>query len=239
MTDAARWPSTIAIDGPAASGKSTIGHALAVRLGYLYFDTGVVYRALTWLALTRQVPLDDEDAIARLASEVPIDVRTPQGTDDGRLAIVLAGGMDVTWDVRRPAVDANVSPVAALPLVREALKAQQRRIGLAGRVVMVGRDIGTIILPEADLKIYLDASLCERARRRCAEEQARGLDVDCEQVLAAMRRRDQRDSNRRTAPLRIAPDAHVVDSTHLSAEAVLDHILALVAAWRPPQELSA
>lgn len=233
MNAVAPLPSTIAIDGPAASGKSTIGHALAQRLGYLYFDTGVVYRAVTWLALSRGVSISDEATVAHLAQTVPIDVKAPVGATDGRLATVLAGGDDVTWAVRQPQVEANVSPIAAYASVREALKAQQRRIGHAGRVVMVGRDIGTVIMPDADLKIYLDASLEERARRRCEEDWARGLSVSYQDVLAAMRRRDTYDSSRAAAPLRAAPDARIVDSTHLSVSEVLDLILALIADWQP------
>ena len=233
MNEVAPLPSAIAIDGPAASGKSTIGHALAQRLGYLYFDTGVVYRAVTWLALSCGTSINDEAAVASLARTVPIDVTAPVGATDGRLATVLAGGEDVTWAIRQPQVDANVSAVSAYASVREALKAQQRRIGHAGRVVMVGRDIGTVIMPDADLKIYLDASPAERARRRCEEDRARGLPVSYEEILAAMRRRDAYDSSRALAPLRTAPDAHIVDSTRLSVPEVLDLILALIAQWQP------
>ncbi len=232
----AALPSMIAIDGPAASGKSTIGHALAQRLGYLYFDTGVVYRAVTWLALTRGTPISDEAAVAQLAAAEQIDVVAPAGEDDGRLATVLAGGHDVTWAVRQPQVDANVSVVSAYPQVREALKMQQRRIGHAGRVVMVGRDIGTVIMPDADLKIYLDASPTERARRRCQEERARGLAAGFDATLVAMRRRDALDSGRPTAPLRAAPDAWVVDSTHLSVAEVLEEIMRLIAAWQEARD---
>ncbi len=233
MSEVTPLPSTIAIDGPAASGKSTIGHALAQRLGYLYFDTGVVYRAVTWLALSRGVSIGDEAAVASLARSVPIDVQVPADPTDGRLATVLAGSEDVTWAVRQPQVDANVSAVSAYASVREALKAQQRRIGHAGRVVMVGRDIGTVIMPDADLKIYLDASPTERARRRCEEDRSRGLAVSYEEILAAMRKRDAYDSGRSTAPLRPAADAQIVDSTRLSVTEVLDVILALVAQWQP------
>ncbi|MBK9229855.1 MAG: (d)CMP kinase [Anaerolineae bacterium] len=232
----AALPATIAIDGPAARGKSTIGHALAQRLGYLYFDTGVVYRAVTWLALTRGVPISDEVAVAQLALTVPIDVVAPADACDGRLATVLAGGEDVTWAVRQPQVDANVSVVSAYPRVRDALKMHQRRIGHAGRVVMVGRDIGTVIMPDADLKIYLDASPAERARRRCEEGRERGLPVSYEEILAAMRRRDAFDSGRRTAPLRAAPDAQVVDSTDLSAPEVLQQIMGLIVAWQEARD---
>jgi CMP/dCMP kinase len=150
-------PSTIAMDGPAASGKSTIGLRLAHALGYTFFDTGVMYRAVAWLALQRRLDLLDEAAVTKLAEEANLDIR-PASKKDGRACDVLAEGQDVTWETRRPEVDANVSVVSAYPGVRRALSAHQRRIGLRGKVVMVGRDIGTVVLPEADLKIYLDAS---------------------------------------------------------------------------------
>lgn len=229
----ARLPSTIAIDGPAGSGKSTIGHRVAQRLGYLYFDTGVVYRAVTWLALQRGVPLDDEEQVAHLAATVGIDIRDPGLAQDGRLATVLGDGEDITWDIRRPEVDASVSRVAAYPRVREALIEQQRRIGRAGRVVMVGRDIGTVIMPDADLKIYLDASVAERARRRFHEVDANGQNTTYEAVLQSMLRRDAYDSTRATAPLRAATDAITLDSTDLATEETLARVLDIIHAWRP------
>jgi cytidylate kinase len=154
---------TIAIDGPAGSGKSTIGKLLAEYLGFLYFDTGVMYRAVTLAALRRSIDISNELEISRLAEEITIDVRPPT-KQDGRNCDVLIDGRDVTWDVHSPEIDAQVSIVAAYKGVRQALSQQQRRIGLEGKVVMVGRDIGTVILPEADLKIYLDASK-ERLRK--------------------------------------------------------------------------
>ncbi len=222
-------PSIIAIDGPAASGKSTIGGLLAERLGYIYLDTGVMYRAVTWAALDRGIDIDDEAAVTGLAEHVQIDVQTPSA-DDGRQYTVLCDGHDVTWAIRTPEVDRAVSPVSAYPGVRAAMSAQQRRIGLAGRVVMVGRDIGTVVLPEADLKIYLDAAVEERARRRLLERQARGEPAVYDQVLAAMRRRDQIDSQRATAPLRPARDAIIVDSTCLDIAGVMFVVGQLVGA---------
>jgi cytidylate kinase len=220
-------PSVIAIDGPAASGKSTLGQRLAEALGYLYFDTGVMYRAVTLAALRRGVDPNDEAAVTRLAEVVHIDV-VPPTVADGRQYTVLLDGEDVTWDLRQPEVDAWVSPVSAYPGVRAALLSQQRRIAAGGRVVMVGRDIGTVVLPNADLKIYLDASLEERARRRYKEMMARGQSASYEEVLRSMRRRDEIDSRRATAPLRPAPDAVVIDSTTMDADAVLKHVLKLV-----------
>jgi cytidylate kinase len=211
--------STIAIDGPAASGKSTIGELLARRLGYLYFDTGVMYRAVTWAALDRGIPIEDEAAVTALARELRIDV-TPPTLGDGRQYTILADGADITWEIRTPEVNAAVSPVSAYAGVRREMVRQQRRVAERGRVVMVGRDIGTVVLPDADLKIYLDATVEERARRRWREELARGDESDYETVLASMRRRDEIDSSRDVSPLRAAEDAVVLDSTHMSIEEV-------------------
>ena len=157
--------STIAMDGPAASGKSTVGALVAEALGYVYFDTGVMYRAVTWAALQRGIPIADEAAVTRLSEMLPIEIVKPT-VDDGRQYTVYAGGEDVTWDLRRPETNRNVSPVSAYAGVRRALVAQQRRIGRQGAIVMVGRDIGTVVLPEAELKVYLDAEVAERSRRR-------------------------------------------------------------------------
>ena len=220
-------PHTITIDGPAASGKSTLGARLAQALGYLYFDTGVMYRAVTWAALQRQIEIGDEDAISRLAKALSIDIQPPSQAD-GRACDVLADGQDVTWEIRCPEVDANVSPVSAYAGVRAALTAQQRRFGLRGKVVMVGRDIGTVVLPEADLKLYLVASAQERARRRYAELINRGEAADYDQILAVIQRRDQIDSTRQVAPLRAAQDAIVIDSDALDADQVLQLVQRLV-----------
>ena len=222
-------PTIIAIDGPAASGKSTIAAALAQQLGYFYFDTGVMYRAATLAALERKIAVSDEAAVTRLTETLQIDVEPPSQAD-GRQYDVLCDGTDVTWAIRLPEVEANVSPVSVYPGVRSALTAQQRRIGLRGNVVMVGRDIGTVVLPEAPLKIYLDASAEERARRRFLEVQARGDQTQTyESILANVKHRDAVDSSRVTAPLRIAPDAHIIDSTGLSVEEVVARITALIA----------
>jgi cytidylate kinase len=220
-------PSTIAIDGPAASGKSTIGELLAQDLDYLYFDTGVMYRAVTWAALERGIPIGDEAAVTALAERLRIDVGPPT-VDDERQYTVLADGTDVTWAIRTPEVDANVSVVSAYPGVRQALVVQQRRVATEGPVVMVGRDIGTVVLPDADLKLYLDAGVEERARRRWLEVQAWGQEADYEAVLAAMRRRDGIDSGRAIAPLRVAEDAFVVDTTELGVEEVLAEVERLI-----------
>jgi cytidylate kinase len=220
-------PSTIAIDGPAASGKSTIGALLAERLGYLYFDTGVMYRAVTWVALDCGVAVEDEDAVTALAQRLRIDVVRPT-VEDGRQYTVLADGEDVTWEIRRPEVERGVSPVSAYPGVRAALTTQQRRIGRQGRIVMVGRDIGTVVMPDAELKIYLDATVDERAGRRYREVIDRGEPADYDAVLAAVRRRDEIDSSRALAPLAVAEDAVLIDTTPLGVDQVLERVLALV-----------
>jgi cytidylate kinase len=219
-------PNIIAIDGPAASGKSTLGRRLADSLGYLFFDTGVMYRAVTWGALRCGLEIIDEAAVTNLAETAQIDVRSPL-KDDGRACDVLLDGVDITWETRRPDVEANVSPVSAYGGVRQALASQQRRIGLRGRVVMVGRDIGTVVLPEADLKIYLDASAEERARRRYDEILQRGGQIDYEQVLAGVRKRDEIDSTRAFSPLRAAEDAVILDSDNLNADEVFAKVEAL------------
>jgi len=219
-------PSIIAIDGPAASGKSTLGRRLADSLGYLFFDTGVMYRAVTWGALQRGLDIADETAITNLAETAQIDVRPPS-LDDGRACDVLLEGTDITWETRRPDVEANVSPVSAYRGVRQALASQQRRIGLRGRVVMVGRDIGTVVLPEADLKIYLDASAEERAVRRYKEIIQRGGQADYEQILEGVRKRDEIDSTRAFSPLRAAGDAVIIDSDKLDADEVFKKVEAL------------
>ncbi len=216
-------PNIIAIDGPAASGKSTLGRRLADYLGYLFFDTGVMYRAVTWLVLQRGIDIHDEQRVTALAEEVQIDVLPPSQAD-GRLYDVRIDHQDVTWEIRRPEVDAAVSVISAYVGVRQALTAQQRRIGLRGRVVMVGRDIGTVVLPEADLKIYLDASPEERARRRFAELQARGQSAEYEAILRQVRERDRLDSTREVAPLQAADDAVRINSDRLSADEVFEKV---------------
>jgi cytidylate kinase len=220
-------PSVIAIDGPAASGKSTIGLRLANTLGYLFFDTGVMYRAITWLALARGIDIHDEAAVTRLAEDAQIDV-APASKPDGRVLDVLVDGQDLTWEIRSRKVDENVSLISAYRGVRRALSQQQRRIGQRGNIVMVGRDIGTVVLPEADLKIYLDATAEERARRRYDEIRARGGNTEYESILKRVKERDRIDSTRDVAPLKAAEDAVVLDSDQLDEDQVFERVLALV-----------
>ena len=222
-------PSTIAIDGTAAAGKSTLGQALAEHLNYLYFDTGVMYRAVTLAALRQGIPVEDEQRVTRLAEQLAIDVRPPT-QPDGRLCDVLLDGEDVTWAIRSAEVDGQVSQVSVYRGVRLAMTSRQREIGLRGEVVMVGRDIGTVVLPEADLKIYLDATVDARAQRRHQEGLARGDQPVYEQVLDSVKQRDRIDSTRAVAPLKPAEDAVVLDTTRLNAQQVLESALALIEA---------
>ena len=220
-------PTRIAIDGPAASGKSTVGCELARRLKYLYFDTGVMYRAVTWAALEQGIEISDETLVTDLAERLRIDVKPPSVNDE-RQYTVLADGRDITWSIRNKDVEAGVSLVSAYPGVREALVAQQRRISAPGEIVMVGRDIGTIVLPDADLKVFLDADIKARAMRRYQELMERGEKANYDDVLDALRRRDEIDSARKVSPLLPACDAIIIDTSDLTVEQVLDKIEALI-----------
>ncbi len=216
-------PEIIAIDGPAASGKSTVGMILAQDLGYICLDTGIMYRAVTLAALQRQVSIDDEISVTGLAQAIKIDV-LPASVDDSRQVDVLIDGVDVTWEIRTPEVNANVSQVSAYKGVRDAMTLQQRRIGEAGKIVMLGRDIGSVVFPDAHLKIYLDASVEERARRRYKENIERGMQSDFTDVLASLQKRDKIDSTRSIAPLTIPENAVVIDTDHLSVDEVVSRI---------------
>ena len=213
----------IAIDGPAASGKSTLGFRLAETLHYLYFDTGLMYRAVTWLALKRGLDLHNEVAVTEIALHVPIEV-SPASLEDGRPCDVVVDGHDITWKISTPEIDSNVSLISSYSGVRQALTLQQRRIGMRGRVVMVGRDVGTVVLPEADLKIYLDASPEQRARRRYLEAAKRGDSSTYEDILAKAIERDRVDSTRAIAPLKPAPDAIIIDSDQLDADQAFEKV---------------
>lgn len=220
-------PSTIAIDGSAASGKSTVGALLARRLGYLYFDTGVMYRAVTWAVLKHQIDPANQQAVSELAEKLLIEVK-PDGPDDGRLYTVLADGQDITWQIRSPEVETFVSLVSSFPRVRAALTAQQRRIAAAGSIVMVGRDIGTVVLPEADLKIFMRASAEERARRRYHEILAQGKTANLAEILTAMRERDKQDQEKPISPMIPAFDAVIIETDNMSIEEVLAQLEQLI-----------
>jgi CMP/dCMP kinase len=218
----------IALDGPAASGKSTLAKKFADEYNYLFFDTGVMYRAVTLAVIENGVSPDDEQACTRIANEVQIDVR-PASIEDDRTNDILLNGVDKTWEIRKSEVEANVSKVAAYSGVRSALTMQQRRIGLQGNVVMVGRDIGTVVLPEANIKIYLDASAEERARRRFLENQNHGTNnLSYEEILASIKLRDDIDKNRKVAPLKIADDAIVINSDEKTIDEVYEELKAII-----------
>jgi cytidylate kinase len=213
----------IAIDGPSGSGKSTLGKRLARRLGYQYIDTGAMYRAVAWQALRQGVDLDDAAAVAQVAEVSRIELETrPDGVG------VRVDGRDVTEAIRTPAVAQGASKVSAFPAVRRVLVRIQQALGRRGGIVMDGRDIGTVVFPDADVKVYLDASEDERARRRCAEDGARGIAADMAATREAIRERDHRDKTREDSPLRIAVDACYLDTTGLTIDAVLERIESLV-----------
>lgn len=221
-------PSMITIDGPAASGKSTIGHMLANELGYLYLDTGSMYRAVTLAGLKAGVDLANEDEITSLSHRIDMDIKPLTGEEDGRQYTVLLNGQDVTWEIRTPAVDSNVSLVSSYPGVRQEMVRRQRQLGQRGHIVMVGRDIGTVVMPDAPLKLFITASPEERARRRWVDREEQGHAADYEAILADVNRRDQFDSSRKVSPLKAADDAVIINNTGRSPEIILAEILDLV-----------
>jgi cytidylate kinase len=217
----------IAIDGPAASGKSTIGHMLADRLGFLLLDTGCMYRALTWAVLQAGLDPSDEAAVVDLARKIRLDIASPNGHEDGRLYTVLLDDADITWQIRSARVDVNVSQISAYKNVRRELVRRQRIIAARGDTVVVGRDIGTVVLPEAPLKLYIVASAEERARRRWLETVDRGDDAAYEKILQDIIRRDQFDGQRRHSPMRPAEDAILIDTSGRTPKEILAAILSL------------
>jgi CMP/dCMP kinase len=209
----------VAIDGPAGAGKSTIAKRLAGRLGFTYIDTGAMYRAVALWGLRQGVDMGDMHRMEQLAAASEIDL-TP--------GCIELNGENVTEEIRQPEVSSGASKIAVIPGVRRAMVAQQRAIGERTSVVMEGRDIGTVVFPAAAVKIYLDAQLGERVRRRLAELRAKGQDMPEQDLLAQMKERDHRDSTRADAPLAQAPDAVYLDSTKLSLDEVEEAILKIV-----------
>jgi cytidylate kinase len=225
---------TIAIDGPAASGKTVVGKRVAQSLGFWFLDTGIMYRAVTWLALEHGVSPDDPAGLGRLTEAVRVQPVSMEGSS------VEVSGRRVGTELREPRVDGNVSNVSKHPVVRRALVEQQRayaesvldsgngRTSSGGGIVMIGRDIGTVVLPSAELKVYLTASAAERARRRCQEILARGQSADLAAVLGEIEARDAIDSSRDDSPLRPAQDAWQLDTSDLSIDEVVDAIISRV-----------
>lgn len=217
----------IAIDGPAGVGKSTTVRELAKRLGYTLVDTGALYRGIALAAEQRGVPWDDPVRVTALADEVELDF-TVESDGTSRLRI---DGTDRTEEIRTPRISEGASRVSAYPGVRRALLGIQRRLGKDGGVILEGRDIGTVVFPDAEVKVFLTASPEERAKRRVGDLQARGLDAENDTVLAQIQARDQADSSREVAPLRPADDAIVLDTTQLDFEAVVRRVMELVERW--------
>jgi cytidylate kinase len=221
----------VAIDGPAASGKTTVAARLADRLGAVFLDTGLLYRAATLLAQRMGLTVDDEIRLATLVDGGAVSIQPPS-VNDGRLCDVRVNGEDVTTHLRTAEIDANVSAISALPMLRSALLPVQRAFARDRRVVMVGRDIGSVVFPRAAVKIYLDASLGERARRRWTELVRTDPSVTLNDVEADLRRRDRIDSNRGTAPLQIAEGAVIMATDGKSIDQVVDEVSAIAElAW--------
>jgi cytidylate kinase len=224
-----RRPRSIALDGPAAAGKTTVGRLLAERLRMRWLDTGLLYRAVTAAALAEGLPPEDEATLMALLERRPLRI-VPRPGSAFDLTVTL-GGVDMEQALRDPAVDANVSAVARHEALRSALLATQRAVAREHPVIMLGRDIGTVVLPDADLKLYLDASAEARARRRLRERLARGEAADFRQVLADMVARDAKDRGRSVAPLAVAATAVVVDTDRCDLAGVVAHLLVLVGRW--------
>ena len=212
-------PLIIAIDGPSGAGKGTVARKIAAKLGYRHVDSGAMYRAVGWKAAQDGVPLDDEARVAELAARYPPSVT---------MEVVEIAGWDVTRAIRTPEIDRAAASVARLPRVRAVLVEQQRALGHDGGIVMEGRDIGTVVFPDADVKIYLDASPDERARRR-AHDPAHSGPTAVAEVETALKARDQSDRTRAASPLYAAPDAIVIDTTRKSIEQVVDEVMGVLA----------
>lgn len=221
----------VAIDGPAGAGKSTVAREVARRCGFIYVDTGAIYRTVGLAVRRAEVDPYEEKAVSALLPGLEIDFRY----DDGGVQHMFLQGEDVSEQIRTPEMSQYASAVSTLPAVRAFLLDRQRQTARERKTVMDGRDIGTVVLPEAALKIFLTASLPARANRRLAELAARGEKVTLEQVLSDMQARDEQDTHRAAAPLRAAPDAVAVDTTDLTREQTIETVLALVHSRFPPE----
>jgi len=228
-----KLPNVITIDGPVASGKSSVGLILAKNLGYLFLDTGIMYRAVTWAAINQKIKIDNEEAISSLAQQIDIEIKPPTKLD-GRNNDVFVNKVDITWKIREPEVNENVSQVSRYQLVRKALTEQQREFGRRGKVVMAGRDIGTIVMPNAELKIFLEASVEERSLRRYNEEVKRGKKINLEDIIKNVEMRDKIDSSRKIAPLIPAKDAVIIATDGREITKVVDEILSILEKYKNP-----
>jgi cytidylate kinase len=216
-----RKPLIIAIDGPSGAGKGTVARAIASELGYRHVDSGAMYRAVGWKAIRDGVPIEDAAAVAALAEGARIDVSSTRVTIDG---------IDVTRAIRTPEIDRAAAAVARVPRVRSVLVEQQRQMGIHGSIVMEGRDIGTVVFPDADVKVYLDASPDERARRRANDPAHTGVPAAVSEVATLLTQRDEIDRTRTASPLYAAQDALVVDTTGKDVDTVVKEVLRLVRA---------
>lgn len=222
-------PTTITIDGPAASGKTTVGYQLAERLDYIFLDTGIMYRAVTLATLVQGVDPKNAEAVTAVALAMEFEVKPEKDHPDGRHYTVYVDGIDATWEIRNPQVNENVSLISAYPEVRAELVRMQREFAEGHSVVMVGRDIGTVVLPDAPVKFYLDASAEIRAKRRMEDRLTRRTkSIEFEELLADIKRRDNIDSNREHSPLRPAEDAIIIDTGLYTPEGVLEKMLAVI-----------
>jgi cytidylate kinase len=214
---------SIAIDGPAASGKSSVGFKLANRLGYLFLDTGIMYRAVTWAVLEKKISVVDEENVSKFVSSINITINPPT-IKDGRVNDILINGLDITKMLIDHTVNENVSQISTYQVVRDYLTLQQRQISSQGDIVMVGRDIGSIVLPKATCKYFLQASVMERARRRFEEEKVKGGSLDFEKILKNVSLRDEIDSTRKIAPLVPAKDAIIINTDLKDLYVVVEEI---------------
>lgn len=214
----------IAIDGPAASGKTTAGLLLARRLGFIFFDTGIMYRVITWAALEKGIDVLNEEEVSKLARDLKIEIKPPS-KKDGRVNDVIVCGKDVTLEIRNSLVNQNVSQVSTYFGVRESLTRKQRSIADAGSIVMAGRDIGTVVLPEADYKFYLDASVEVRAERRKHEINE---DISKDEIIKSVLRRDEIDTNREIAPLKPAEDAVIINTDNKTLDEVVEEMASII-----------
>jgi cytidylate kinase len=226
----------IAIDGPAAVGKSTMGKLIARELGFLYIDTGAIYRAITWKVLKNNINVNDENIISNLVSNTCVTIEKANCKSLNDYYHIFVDGEDITEEIRNPSIDQNVSQIARLPKIRKQLIYLQRKLAEKADIVMEGRDIGSVILPQADIKFYFTASEEERIKRRYRELINKGYSIDYEEVKKQIIQRDKIDSKRKYAPLIKAKDAVLIDSTEKSIEEVKDNILKIIKKYRQCRE---